>query len=202
VLVSIVGEVAWPVDLHAPELAGLADAVLVADFHCREGWSRAGVRWRGVRLSSLLALVGPTEHARFVTVAAGDYAAVLTREEAEDGRVLLALERDGVPLDTPAGLPRLVGPSEWDCFQSVKAVDRIELTREPAGATAAAIALARIYPRSEALVRATRDLGRGRTGEATVARRRQEGRERLLAVQRDHVLAPLTVGMLDWPRRG
>jgi len=24
------------------------DAELVADFHCREGWSRPGERWRGV----------------------------------------------------------------------------------------------------------------------------------------------------------
>jgi hypothetical protein len=44
----------------------------------------------------------------------------------------------------PAGFPRLVGPSEWDCFLSVKLVDRIEVTREPQEATAATIALARL----------------------------------------------------------
>jgi hypothetical protein len=43
-----------------------------------------------------------------------------------------------------AGFPRLVGPSDWDCFLSVKSVDRIEVTREPQRATAAAIALARL----------------------------------------------------------
>jgi hypothetical protein len=43
-----------------------------------------------------------------------------------------------------AGFPRLVGPSEWDCFLSVKSVDRIEVTRQPQRATAAAIALARL----------------------------------------------------------
>ena len=42
------------------------------------------------------------------------------------------------------GFPRLVGPAEWDCFLSVKSVDRIEVTREPQQATAAAIALARL----------------------------------------------------------
>ncbi len=51
---------------------------------------------------------------------------------------------DGVPLDRSTGLPRLVGPSDWDCFLSVKGIDRIELTREPAEATAERIALARI----------------------------------------------------------
>ena len=42
------------------------------------------------------------------------------------------------------GFPRLVGPSEWDCFVSVKAVDRIQVTRQPQRATAATIALARL----------------------------------------------------------
>jgi hypothetical protein len=40
--------------------------------------------------------------------------------------------------------PRLAGPPEWDCFLSVKSVDRIEVTRQPQQATAAAIALARL----------------------------------------------------------
>jgi DMSO/TMAO reductase YedYZ molybdopterin-dependent catalytic subunit len=102
------------------------------------------VRWRGVRLAILLALAGARDEARFVTVASDGYAAVLAREQAEDARVLLALERDGMPLDPGSGLPRLVGPSDWDCFQSVKAVDRIALTREPGRATAATIALARL----------------------------------------------------------
>ncbi|MGH3170553.1 MAG: hypothetical protein ACRDN0_32320, partial [Trebonia sp.] len=65
---------------------------------------------------------------------------VLTRERAEDPRVLLALELDGGPL----AAPRLVGPSEWDCFLSVKNVDRIELTSTEPKATGPEIALARI----------------------------------------------------------
>jgi hypothetical protein len=43
-----------------------------------------------------------------------------------------------------AGLPRLLGPAEWDCFLSVKSVPRIEVTREPQQETAATIALARL----------------------------------------------------------
>lgn len=142
--VSISGEAERPAALTADELESLADAELVADFHCREGWSRLGERWRGVRLSTLLARVGARDSARYVTVAAGEYTVVLTRAQAEDEQVLLALEHDGAPSPRPAGFPRLVGPTEWDCFASVKSVDRIELTREPADATAAAIALARL----------------------------------------------------------
>jgi DMSO/TMAO reductase YedYZ molybdopterin-dependent catalytic subunit len=122
----------------------LPDAEVIADFHCREGWSRLAEHWRGVRLGILLALVGADEAAGFVTVASGEYTAVLTREQAEDERVLLALGHEGAASPRPAGFPRLVGPSEWDCFLSVKSVDRIEVTRHPQQATAATIALARI----------------------------------------------------------
>jgi len=79
-----------------------------------------------------------------VDVGSGEYAAVLTREQAEDERVLLALEHEGTASPRRAGFPRLVGPSEWDCFLSVKSVDRIEVTREPQRVTAATIALARL----------------------------------------------------------
>ena len=58
--------------------------------------------------------------------------------------MLLALEHEGAASPRPAGFPRLVGPSEWDCFLSVKSVDRIEVTHEPQRATAATIALARL----------------------------------------------------------
>ncbi|HET7046160.1 MAG TPA: hypothetical protein VFI37_15035 [Gaiellaceae bacterium] len=55
-----------------------------------------------------------------------------------------------------------------------------------------------IYPRSEALVQATRDLARGRTTAEAVEAQRHDDRERFLALQRDCGLAPLSTGMLDW----
>ncbi len=50
VSLSICGDVERPACLALAELRSLMDAELVADFHCREGWSRPGERWRGVRL--------------------------------------------------------------------------------------------------------------------------------------------------------
>jgi len=141
---SICGEVERPAFLTLAGLSALMDAELVADFHCHEGWSRLGERWRGVRLRTLLALAGTADAGRYVTVGSGEYTAMLTREQAEDDRVLLALEHEGAASPRQAGFPRLVGPSEWDCFLSVKSVDRIEVTREPQRATAATIALARL----------------------------------------------------------
>jgi len=54
-----------------------------------------------VRLRTLLALTGAADAAGYVTVGSGQYTAVLTREQAEDERVLLALEHKG------AASPRL-----------------------------------------------------------------------------------------------
>lgn len=144
VSLSICGDVERPACLGPMELRSLMEAELVADFHRREGWSRLGERWRGGRLTTLLALAGAADAAGYVTAASGEYTAVLTREQAKDERVLLALEREGPASPRLAGFPRLVAPSERDCFLSVKSVDRIEVTREPQQATAATIALARL----------------------------------------------------------
>jgi DMSO/TMAO reductase YedYZ molybdopterin-dependent catalytic subunit len=141
---SICGDVERPACLALAELRAAMDAELVVDFHCHEGWSRLGEHWRGVRLRTLLVLAGAAAAAGYVTVASGEYAAVLTREQAEDERVLLALEHEGAASPRRAGFPRLVGPAEWDCFLSVKSVDRIEVTHQPQRATAATIALARL----------------------------------------------------------
>lgn len=144
VSLSICGDVERPIRLGAMELRSLMDAELVADFHCREGWSRLDERWRGVRLTTLLALAGAAHAADYVTVGSGEYTAVLTREQTQDERLLLALEHGGAGRPRTAGFPRLVGPSDWDCFLSVKSVDRIEVTHEPQQATAATIALSRL----------------------------------------------------------
>jgi DMSO/TMAO reductase YedYZ molybdopterin-dependent catalytic subunit len=142
VSVSIRGEVERPADLTLDDLRALMDTDLVTDFHCREGWSRLGEHWRGVRLRTLLAFVGAAETAGYVTVGSGEYTAVFTRDQADDDQVLLALEHEDDPLRS--GFPRLVGPPAWDCFLGVKSVDRIEVTRQPQQATAETIALARL----------------------------------------------------------
>ena len=143
-VLTVSGDVERPAHLTLSELRSLTDAELTADFHCHEGWTRPGEHWRGVRLRTLLALAGADGAAGYVTVASGEYTAVLTREQAEDERVLLALEHEGAASPRPAGFPRLAGPAEWDCFLSVKSVDRIQVTRQPRQATAATIALARL----------------------------------------------------------
>lgn len=55
-----------------------------------------------------------------------------------------------------------------------------------------------IYPRSEALVQATRDLDRGRTTQEEVDERVDRDLSELVAVQREAGLEPLADGMLRW----
>ena len=138
--VQVTGEAGHNRVIVLRELAELHGTEVVIDFHCHEGWSRPGQRYRGVALATLLRQAGARPSCRYVTVASGGYSIVLTREQAEDQRVLLALELDGEPL----AAPRLVGPSEWDCFLSVKDVDRVELARTESKGTGPEIALARI----------------------------------------------------------
>lgn len=141
IAVSIAGAVERPARLTLAELRRMTDAEIVADFHCLHGWSRLDERWRGVRLRSLLALAGAAADAGYVTVGSGGYTAGLTRGQAGDDRVLLALEHEDA---ARAGFPRLVGPAGWDCFLGVKSVDRIEVSREPRPATAETIARSRL----------------------------------------------------------
>jgi 5-methyltetrahydropteroyltriglutamate--homocysteine methyltransferase len=55
-----------------------------------------------------------------------------------------------------------------------------------------------IYPRSEALVQATRDLDRGRTTVAEVEKQRQADARVLVTAQEEAGLDLLTDGLLDW----
>src|SRR5919204_5173888 len=55
-----------------------------------------------------------------------------------------------------------------------------------------------IYPRSEALVQATRDLDRGRTTQAAVDDQRERDFRGLVAAQEEAGLDLVSDGMLDW----
>jgi DMSO/TMAO reductase YedYZ molybdopterin-dependent catalytic subunit len=69
------------------------DAELAADFHCREGWSRLGERWRGVRLRTLLAFAGAAWDC-FLSVNSVDRIEV-TRQRQRATAATIALARLG-----------------------------------------------------------------------------------------------------------
>ena len=145
---GVEGAVGRPLALSYRDLFRFPRIGVESDFRCHEGWVVPGVKWEGLRIPPLLARARTLPRARFLTVHAGSYTVVLSLAEARHPGVLLATHMNGQPLAPEHGAPlRLVVPAAWDCFSSVKWVQRIELTERRAKATGPAIALARIGQR-------------------------------------------------------
>jgi DMSO/TMAO reductase YedYZ molybdopterin-dependent catalytic subunit len=126
--------VAASVSLALPDLRRLPVAQQVSDFHCVTGWTVRDVRWAGVRIRDVLAAAGPLPTARALSFVSAErpYVDSLTLEQGLLPDVMLAWEMDGRPLERPHGGPlRLVMPRMYG-YKSVKWVDRIVLTSEPA----------------------------------------------------------------------
>lgn len=142
------GAVGRRLALSPQDLASFPRVELESDFRCHEGWVVPRVRWGGVRVAPILARAQLLPRARFLTVHAGEYTVVLSLAEARHPGVLLAIHMNGQPLASEHGAPlRLVVPATWDCFSSVKWVQRLELTERRAKATGPTIALERIGQR-------------------------------------------------------
>lgn len=141
---QIGGLVQTPLTLTWDAILGLPAVELAADFTCDEGWRVPGLRWTGVRVADLLALAQPRPAARFVAVGAGAFVSVLPLAQVDETGPLLAFALDGAPLPPAHGGPlRLIAP--WTaCYQSVKWVDRLELTDDERMETAKPVALARL----------------------------------------------------------
>lgn len=133
-----------PVTLSLAEIFALPAVEVTADFRCEEGWAVPEQRWRGVRLRELLAAVEPLAAARFVAADAGDFVTVVPLEQAAEHDLVLAYELNGAPLPPEHGGPLRLIASWTACYQSVKWVERIELTAKDGMETARPIALARI----------------------------------------------------------
>jgi DMSO/TMAO reductase YedYZ molybdopterin-dependent catalytic subunit len=102
-----------------------------SDFHCVTTWSRMDIRWRGVRLSTVLALVEPTDDAHFLLCHGyDDYTTNLSLAEALKDDVLLVHTVDGAPLPREHGGPvRIITPQLY-AWKGAKWVSRLELLRE------------------------------------------------------------------------
>lgn len=120
-----------PLVLRYPDLLALEQVDETSDFHCVTGWSKLDVRFRGVRLSTVLALAEPHDAARFVLTHAWDgYATNLPLEEALKDDVLLVTTAEDEPLPREHGGPvRVVTPQLW-AWKGAKWVKRLELLDE------------------------------------------------------------------------
>lgn len=136
------GLVARRLELTAADLAAFPLAEVTDDFRCLEGWSVAGLHWRGVALATVLEAAGVAAQAQIVQASAGEFSVPLTLEQARGA--LLATRLGEAPLPREHGWPvRLVVPGA-DCFTSIKWLDRIELRAQPGPNSGREIALGRL----------------------------------------------------------
>ncbi len=132
-MLTIAGEVHWPLSLSFADLAAIGDEFQVRDV------SRIDPKRKGdaVKLSGLLARVRPKAGAKYLTLhsSTDDFHASIPLDAVRDSAILI-YGLDGAPLPSSAGGPvRFFIPdfaachtSEIDECANVKFVDRIELT--------------------------------------------------------------------------
>ncbi len=129
---TIDGAVENPLSLSFDELLRLPAVDQVSDFHCVEGWGVDNVRWRGVRLQTLIDLVRPAANVPYITFHSldGVYRDSLTKEQAAFPDMLLAYYMYEKPLPARHGLPlRLIVPHMYG-YKGPKWLTRIEFTAQ------------------------------------------------------------------------
>jgi len=125
------GAVRVPLRLDWQGLLALPQVQDTSDFHCVTAWSQMDLCFRGVRLSTLLALADLDDSASHLMCYGSDgYTVNLPVEEALKDDVLLAFEVGGEPLPREHGGPaRIVTPQLW-AWKGAKWVCRIEVLTE------------------------------------------------------------------------
>ena len=127
---TVDGACATPLKLDWAAFNALEQVDDVSDFHCVTGWSRLDVPWRGVRLSTVLALAEPADDAEAVLCHAKDsYTTNLPLDEALKDDVLLVHTVDGQPLPREHGGPVRVITPQLYAWKGAKWILRLELLR-------------------------------------------------------------------------
>ena len=128
---EIGGECDHPCTLEWNDFLALEQVDDVSDFHCVTGWSKLDVAWKGVRLSTVIALSGPNEHARFVVFVAYDgYTTNIPMTEALKDDVLLVHGAEGAPLHRDHGGPVRVITPQLYAWKGAKWVSRLEFLKQ------------------------------------------------------------------------
>lgn len=126
---------------HVPQTLSFADFMALeqiddtSDFHCVTTWSRLDLRWRGVRVADVLALVEPDPAATHLMCHGYDgYSTNVSLAEALKPDVLLVHRVDGAPLPKEHGGPvRMITPQLY-AWKGAKWISRLELmTRDRPG---------------------------------------------------------------------
>lgn len=124
------GEVENPVTLNWEEFLSLPQTEDTSDFHCVTTWSKLNMRWKGVRLIDLAALVMPKETANFLLCYGYDnYTTNVSLAEALKPDVLLVHTYEDKPLPREHGGPvRMITPQLY-AWKGSKWISRIEFLK-------------------------------------------------------------------------
>ncbi len=139
---AVDGLVARPAEFSLDELKRLPPTTQITHLACEEGWSFIA-EWTGVRLASLLTLVGVSPRARFVVFFAFDRSwNSLDMADAMHRQTILAYGMNGDNLATGHGaplrlhIPRQLGYKQTKYLTHVTVVDSLEKVRNGLGALA------------------------------------------------------------------
>ena len=129
---SVSGLVTNQADYSLDDLRAMPQIDLVRDFQCVTGWRVPEVHWRGVQLSHLLDLAGPTSDATAIRLTSfdGTYTDSLTLDQARLPDVIVALDMLGAPVTHNHGGPVRLYVAPMYGYKSVKWLSGIELTAE------------------------------------------------------------------------
>ncbi|MCS6769024.1 MAG: molybdopterin-dependent oxidoreductase [Candidatus Caldarchaeum sp.] len=138
----ITGLVQKQLELTVEDVKKLPSETVSFDFECVEGWVVRGTEWEGVKVSTLLHMAGPGPEARYAVFKSGNYTECVPLSDT--GEMVVAYRYRGQDISHERGGPlRLVFPSQ-KCYQSVKWLEEVELTRDRVEGTAEKVALGRI----------------------------------------------------------
>jgi DMSO/TMAO reductase YedYZ molybdopterin-dependent catalytic subunit len=125
------GAVKQEILLNFQDLLSLEQTVDISDFHCVTTWSKLNMRWKGVKVSDVLALAEPLEQAHYAMCYGFDgYSTNVRMEELIKSDVLLVYEYEDQPLVAEHGGPvRMITPQLY-AWKGSKWISRIELMTE------------------------------------------------------------------------
>ena len=115
------------------ELSKIGIVEDTSDFHCVTGWSRLGMKWKGIRLKDIAEFCKVKASAKHVYFEGSDgYSTNITMDEAMKDDVLIVFEANGEPLPKEHGGPvRMITPQLWAWKGSkwIKSIEFLENDR-------------------------------------------------------------------------
>lgn len=101
---TVDGQVEKPLQFKWSDFLSLPKVVIVAGFHCVEGWSVLDNRWEGVAFKTITKMAVPKANAKHVFFTCGDgYTTSLLLADLLDDDVLLAYKLDDKLLEPTEG---------------------------------------------------------------------------------------------------